>query len=172
MRASLFAASVAIVSQLCFASKSDGAPDPDIETVLERSRVIFGWPAADDIEAVVATAKQNANSLNATCYWPDIDYYDQNRANWLTFTHLGRVTPIIQAVTAPYSPVFEDAALLSKAHCALDVWLNRDFTNPNWWYQWIGVEVNLQSGFMMLGQNRTTAQEQAQLIEYSYNSAW
>jgi len=61
-----------------------------------------------------------------------------------------------------------------KMHCALGAWIFRvpHFSNPNWWYKWIGEEVDLQTMFLLLGTNRTSPVEQQTLTEFSYNSAW
>ena len=143
----------------------------DMATVRDRARHAFGWTSAD-IGATVASAMGFAKALNATCYWPDIDYFSTDRANWLTEAHLDRVETMVQALTTPGSPAFEDAALSTAAHCALGVWLARHFTNSNWWYQSIGTEILLQSTFLMLGTNRTSPSEQALLTKYSYDSDW
>lgn len=149
--------------------------DPDMDTVLERSRVLFGWPAPSGIAATVAAAKGWASSLNATGYWSDINYNDpQDRADWLAYQHVGRVVTMVQAVTVPGSPVFDDAALSASMHLALDAWIfhKPEFVNQNWWYQWIGVPLSLSTIFADLGTNRTTQEEQAQLTNISYQSAW
>lgn len=129
-------------------------------------------PAAAALPATVAQARSLLARLNATFYWPDVDYFDKTRANWLTIQHLSRVATLVQAVTAPASSAFDDAALLAGVSGALDVWLTRHFTNPNWWYAWIGAELILQGVFVMLGENRTTPQQQAALVLASFDSAW
>ena len=144
----------------------------DMETVRLRVLSLLLWPPVSSLPATVSAAVAAADKLNSTCYWPDVDYHDQTRANWLTYVHLERVFTITQAYATPGSTAFENATLGTALHCSLDVWLKRHWTNPNWWYQWIGVEIDLQGIYLMLGQNRTTTAEQAALIERSYDSAW
>jgi len=80
----------------------------------------------------------------------------------------------VQALTTPGSAVFEEPSWMEKMHCALGAWIFRAprFVNPNWWYVWIGEEVDLQSMFLLLGANRSTAAEQQALTAFSYSSAW
>jgi chondroitin AC lyase len=147
--------------------------DPDMDTV--SLRILQGqlWPPSDSLPGVATQAKALASGLNATCYWPNINYNDPgDRANWLTFTHLTNVHTMVQALTTPGSPSFEDPSLSSATHCALDVWLDRHFQNDNWWYSWIGNNLNLQGIYLMLSANRTSLAEQEALVKYSYDSAW
>ena len=89
-------------------------------------------PTDARLNTTVADARAYLARLNATYYWPDVNYTDQTRADWLTMVHLSRVATMVQAVSTPRSPAFDDAALLAGISGALDVWLARKFTNPNW----------------------------------------
>jgi chondroitin AC lyase len=162
---------LAAVSALLVLASSRSVVGDDMAVVRDRARHAFGWTTAD-ISTTVTAAKGFAKALNATCYWPDIDYFSTDRANWLTEAHLDRVQTMVQALTKPGSPAFEDAGISTAAHCALGVWLDRHFTNSNWWYQCIGTEILLQSTFLMLGTNRTSPSEQALLTKYSFDSSW
>jgi chondroitin AC lyase len=155
------------------ATKPSFFDDPDMDTVSLRLLQNQQWPSSESLPGVVSQAKALAASLNASCYWPTINYNDPgDRADWLTFTHLTNVHLMTQALTTPGSPSFEDPTLSSATHCALDVWLDRHFTNENWWYSWIGCNLNLQGVYLMLGNNRTTLAEQQSIVKYSYDSAW
>ena len=146
----------------------------DIETVRQRSLVLFCWPAASTLPAVASNARALAAKLNSSCYWPDINYSDKTAANWDVMNHLARLTTMAQALATPGSPAFEDAALSKSYHCALDVFLfaKPAYSNSNWWYKWIGISLQLQVQFLMLTLNRTTASEQASFVNFSYDSAW
>jgi len=107
------------------------AADDPFEPLRTRARELMCWPS--QVDATVAAAKAAAAALNRTCFWPDVDYNDPlDRADWRTFLHLGRTVTLIQAITAPGSPAFEDPALSTAAHCALDVWLAHGWVNQNW----------------------------------------
>jgi hypothetical protein len=135
MRAASAAAALVVLAS----ARGSLVVDPDMDAVLERSRQLFGWPAASEIPATVAAAKGWAASLNATGYWSDINYNDpHDRADWLAYNHVGRVVTMVQALTVPGSPVFDDPALSAKTHLALDAWIFYPGglrTNDNWWYQ-------------------------------------
>jgi hypothetical protein len=106
---------------------------PDFEVVRQRALQQFGWPPVDQVPAVAQQALEYQTLLNSTCYFKDVNYDDpHDRANWLTFNHLTRLTTMVQALTAPTSPVFQQPALSDSVHCALGVWLDRDFVNDNW----------------------------------------
>ena len=143
----------------------------DLETVRLAALALFCWPA--DIQSTVATALTLSTSLNATGYWSDIRYNDlHDRANWDTLNHLSRVTTMVQALATPGSSVFEQPALSSKAHLALGVWLEHRWTNDNWWYQWIGVPLQVGEIFLLLGENRTSPSEQSGLSSLNLEAAW
>ena len=126
LRAAVFACAIAT------------AAADDMDTVRARARTAFAWPAAHFLPSLAASARALAASLNASCYWPDIRYSDQTRANWGAAAHYVRVQTMASAYTAPGSPAFEDEKLGVPLHCALGVWLNRSprFTNPNWCAFW------------------------------------
>ena len=135
-----------------------------------KARERYCWTGS--LPDVVAAAQGYAKSLNSTCYWPDVDYFNKDRANWATDVHLARLQTMAEAITTPGSPVFESPEISDRMHCGLAVWLSHDWESPNWWWQWIGAGVQLQSIYLMLGANRTSAKEQQQMTDRSYYSAW
>jgi hypothetical protein len=162
----------AILATLALARAAAAAADPDIDAVAARSRAGL-WPLPDQLAGAAATARSYAGSLNASCFWPDINYNDPgDRAAWSTANHASRVSAMTQALTAPGSPAFEDAALTAATHCALDVWLTHNWVNDNWWYAWIGIPLDLSGVYLMLGANRTSDAEKAALTAISFQSAW
>lgn len=120
--------------QLAARAASEHDHDDPFELLRTRARTLMCWPPADALTATAAAAAAVAATLNTSCFWPDVNYDDpSDRADWRTFTHLARVVTMVEAITAPGSPAFEDARLSSAAHCALDVWLAHGWTNTNWW---------------------------------------
>ena len=107
----------------------------DFDTVKQRCLQQFCYPAAAALPSIVSSALSLASKLNATCYWPDINYNQQERANWDTINHLSRATTMAQALTTPGSTVFDNAALSKSYHCALGAYMFHKpaFTNPNWY---------------------------------------
>lgn len=146
----------------------------DVDVIRARARALF-QPPADDLPSVALQANKTLASLNSTCYFPDLNYYDSyDRANWDAINHLSRLNVMVQALTSPGSPSFDAPFLTTAVHCTLGAWIfhNPHFTNQNWWYFWIGEEVSLQSMYLLLGANRTTAAEKAALFEFSLHSAY
>lgn len=98
----------------------------DISIIRQRILEQMIWPPATSIPSLGPSALQIVQTLNSSCYWPDVNYQDQNRAIWLTATHLSRITTILQAYTVNGSTEQNNTKLLTAAHCALNVWLMRD----------------------------------------------
>jgi hypothetical protein len=116
------------------AATQERAPDP-FEVIRQRERALQ-WPAQQYLPGIITRANASLRTLNSSCLWPDIDYYDQSRAIWKAMDHLTRVTALVQATTTPGSPAFEDAALMAGLHCALLAWLTRTprWSSQNWWW--------------------------------------
>ena len=149
------------------------AEQDDLEKVRLATLAEFCWPAASALPTVVAQARAWASTLNASGLWPDINYNDPgDRANWQTLTHLDRVQSMAAALATPGSTAFEQPALSSATHLALGAWLEHRFTNENWWFSKIGIPLLCGCTFLMLGENRTSAAEQAGLISISLDADW
>lgn len=143
----------------------------DVQVIKQRF-LLQVWPAVSAVSGVAAAAQQEATALNASCYWPDINYEDQNRAVWPAINHLDRVNTMVQALTAPYSPLFNDTGLQTATVCALNVWLVRQFTNPNWWYAAIGTPTLIGNIFVMLGIESLTQQQVDAGVFLMLQAAW
>jgi hypothetical protein len=145
--------------------------DDDIDIIRQRVLEISIWPAQQYIPGIVKTVLNYSSTLNSSCYWPDINYADQGRAIWLTEQHISRITALLQAYTVNGSTERNNTNLLTAAHCALNVWLNRDWQNPNWWWNRIGVPIAITSHLLMLGDNVTSFELQ-KIKEISYRANW
>ena len=150
---------------------SSHAFNDDVSLVRQRILEQMIWPPASTIPSLGPAAIQNAKTLNNSCYWPDVDYTDQTRALWLTQIHLTRVTTMIQAYTINGSTEQYNTKLIIAAHCALNVWLTRDWQNPNWWYNQISVPIIVTSQLLMLGDHVTNF-EVEKIKQISYRANW
>ena len=146
-------------------------PNDDISIIRQRVLEQRIWPPRSSIPATVQSALMYQQTLNSSCYWPDINYMDQGRAVWLTVTHLVRVTTMLQALTVNGSTERNNTALLSAAHCAFDVWLVRDWQNPNWYWNRISIPLRTVNHLLMLGDN-VTSFELEKIKEISYRANW
>jgi chondroitin AC lyase len=100
-----------------------------------------------------------------------VNYTDQGRAIWLTAQHMSRITAMLQAYTVNGSTERNNTKLLSAAHCALNVWLTRDWQNPNWWWNRIAIPISATGQLLMLGDNFTSF-ELEKIKEISYRANW
>ena len=91
--------------------------------------------------------------------WPDVDYADRTRAGWKTLDHLRRTVVLACASAGPGGDPAMRRAMLS----ALDLWLERDFQNPNWWYNRIGAPRELAAICLLLGDDFTPARREKAL---------
>jgi hypothetical protein len=128
------------------------------------------WPGQENISLIIQQAISFNNTLNSSCYWPDIDYADQH-VHWATAEHMTRITIMLQALTINGSTIKNDTKILSSVHCALNVWLTRHFIHKFWWYNRIGIPLEATSQLLMLG-NNVTDFERKKIIEISYCSDW
>ena len=77
-----------------FTGAALAAPSADPFSVMrDRARELMCWPAHADLPGIAGVAKGFSASLNATCYWGDINYDDPtDRADWSTLMHLVRAS--------------------------------------------------------------------------------
>ncbi|MBR5871402.1 MAG: hypothetical protein IKZ09_10235 [Clostridia bacterium] len=77
---------------------------------------------------------------NEYVYFSDIDYAMQSPAIWDALDHLRRMqTKLVKMGEAAQA----DEQLMEDMRGALRYWLDNDFTNPNWWFNQIGMVSNL-----------------------------
>ena len=67
----------------------------------------------------------------------DVNYEDQSRGEWLTYQHLRRAAELSCAYVE--APSLKDAVL-----SAVHFWYLKDYRNPNWWYNDLGVPQKLR----------------------------
>ncbi|CAF1484138.1 unnamed protein product [Adineta steineri] len=146
-------------------------PNDDISIIHERVMELMVWPVKENISIVVGNAAVFTKTLNSSCYWPDVNYYDKGLDTWFTAEHVYRVTTMLQALTVNGSSLKNDPEIRASAHCALNVWLVKDWQNPNWYFNEIRIPLHLTSQLLMLGDNATSF-EIEKIEEISYRAAW
>ena len=129
-------------------------------------------PAPTAVPSVVSLARQWQSRLNSSCYFTDVDYLDQSRDVWATADHMARLLTMTQALTAPSSPLLNDSTLSVHVHCGLQVWCKRGFTNPNWWWNVIGIPLNAASMLLLLSVDRLSPAEVTALSRLTFNADW
>jgi len=111
--------------------------DPELRLILDRYVHSVLPPEGQPRRALDQLAEAYRKSLNPDGTWPDIDYKDASRAKWVTADHLQRV--LVMAKAAAMKHGWSDQALNTAVLMAFHLWLQRDFRNPNWWWNQIGI---------------------------------
>jgi chondroitin AC lyase len=166
-----FAIAILFLSFFPTSSISVPTPNDDIAIIRQRVLELTIWPTPDDIPTTVRDALLYSHTLNSTCYWPDINYYDKSIAVWSTGKHMYRITKMLQAITVNGSTIKNDPKIMAEVHCALNVWFINDWQNPNWWFNQIGIPLEATSQLLMLGDNATSL-EVEKIKEISFRAAW
>jgi chondroitin AC lyase len=78
-------------------------------------------------------------SQRADGTWPDLDYTSQIRSRWPARDHVERARDLAKAWALPGGLLQGDAAVRTAVLRALDHWLAKDYENPNWWHNEIGI---------------------------------
>src|ERR1700754_3812214 len=93
-----------------------GFAHAQVDTVLNRYREYLfrtaQFPKQGDV-------KQWMDSLDAQGQWPDVNYLDEERADWKVARHLKRIDEMALVWAYPKSPYYHDNAVLQKAFVAL-----------------------------------------------------
>jgi len=71
--------------------------------------------------------------------WPDIDYTDLTRGHWVARRHADRMRDMARVLNSKDPQAREDKGLREAAIRAYDHWISKDYRNPNWWQNEIGV---------------------------------
>ncbi len=112
----------------------------EIRTV--RDRFLSTLWEKDITEQAKAEADRIAASLVLTedgqcCFFPDVDYENQNRSEWRAAEHYTRLR---RALTLAGEQKFaSDDVFADRMIRGLRFWLVHDFKNPNWWHNEIGM---------------------------------
>ena len=83
--------------------------------------------------------------------WPDINYKSKRRGDWDTRVHLDRLGTLAVAYISPNSPYYHDSQVQKAVERGLDHWIRKDYKNPNWYNQEIGVPQRMLKVFMLMG---------------------
>lgn len=117
-------------------------------------RLVEGLSPPEDLEAVrlLVTSQQPDGT------WKDVDYSHQSRSAWKTMEHLKRLGVLARAWGLEESKLHGDSSVREAALRALDWWLEHRPRNPNWWWNCIGVPLQLAPSLLVL--RPTLSQEQ------------
>jgi chondroitin AC lyase len=139
------------IASLTTATEADQTLSHDSEATLQdleivRKRILDTMHVRITVEAV----QPILDTLQADGSWHGIDYQDQSRSGWSTCRHLSNVLLLTRAYRSPRSELRGDPKLRAAVLKSLDYWLERDFQNPNWWWNVIGVPRTLLPTALLL----------------------
>ena len=144
----------------------------DFAIVRENVRNIMLWPTSDQLSAILAQAAGNLSTLDRiTCQWPDLNYTTRGPENWHPVMHMFRISTMTAALTVPGGRI-NDTELVSAIHCALKVWIEQDWQNPNWWWNVIQDPLIASGILLMMGVERLNSEEVIAITDVSYRADW
>ncbi len=110
------------------------------------------------------------STLDGEGKWKDIDYLDQGRANWKTAAHMRRVFSMAKAWKCLPGGK-KKRKLLLGIRKALDFWFRNDFSNPNWWWNQIGIPKRLGLTFLLI-RREAKKEEKQKAIKVLKRAVW
>ena len=164
---------VFLVILLClpFASGSSTPINDEIDNIKQRVLELTVWPKPENVSDLVQRVLNFSATLNATCYWPDINYTSGVANNFPAEIHMFRISNMLRAYTVNGSSLKGDPKILAQVHCALGIWFEYDWRNPNWWFNQIGIPLEAGMQLLMLGNNATPT-ELANLQNITFRACW
>jgi len=129
-----------------FTPNRAGASSKDIETV-RKQYIEYRIGSAPGDKSIRAQLK----SLKPDGTWPDVDYADRDRSGWKTVNHLRRIEDLAEAYRKPGHSYAGKPELKSAIVKALKHWVDKDYKNPNWWYNNIGAPMSMANILVLMG---------------------
>jgi hypothetical protein len=83
--------------------------DDDIVIIRQRVLEWMAWPTKENISITAERAVNFTQTLNGSCFWPDLDYASVPVANWQAAVHIYRITTMVKALTVNGSSVQNDS---------------------------------------------------------------
>ncbi|MGJ8654504.1 MAG: polysaccharide lyase family 8 super-sandwich domain-containing protein [Opitutaceae bacterium] len=98
-----------------------------------------------------SAVKRYLNDIREDGTWADIDYTSQRRGNWPTRSHLDRLNNMASRYMDPASVLYQQQALKDAVLSGVGHWIEKDYRNPNWYNERIGVPYRLGSVLILMG---------------------
>ena len=136
-----------ISALLLAAAPVSGAAD-EFDAIIARQREIL---LAKPSSIPPATVEQWVRALDASGAWPDINYKDQQPADWSPRYHLDRVVTMCKALLQAQSPLRGNPQLATAIDRALDHWIALRPHCGNWWHNDIGTPGFMRDVIFLLG---------------------
>lgn len=127
-----------------------------MEKILENIKTLF-WKNRISTKATRKKASWEETLIREGkyAYFSDINYECQDIAIWDTLNHLYRMQEKLCSVGVEF---LKDGVLIEDMCAALNFWVEKDFQNPNWWFNQIGTVNTLSTLVIMLWEYLTDEQ--------------
>jgi chondroitin AC lyase len=140
-----------VISAAAAAGAAPLSATPGDLTVMRDRIVASLLPTGDDADHLMRSAKDVAALMTADHTWSDVDTTNAERNNWKLRTQLDRALLLAKAAALARRDGRPDPAIAQASVAALDYWIARDFKNPNWWWNEIGVPQLTGEAVLLLG---------------------
>jgi chondroitin AC lyase len=146
---------------------------PSSAIPLIRERYISSVLPADPVQTKTLEdlCAQYAETLGTDGSWSDVDYQSVARSNWSAADHLNRTLIMAKAAACDCKMGHPGQTLDANVLHALKHWTSRDYHNPNWWWNEIGVP-RLVGEIALLMQPRLSSDELSKVVEIMKRSDW
>jgi len=98
------------------------------------------------------TVKRHVAHLREDGTWPDVDYASRRRGGWPTARHLSRVLDLARAYAKPGHSMAGKPKVARAVRRALAHWVEKNYTNPNWWWMRIGMPRHVAPTLLLMGE--------------------
>lgn len=161
------AAFLMILVLMCLYGVDTVAAD-DLQVIRDR---IVNAKIPGNGESAARAAQDYMNTIQTDGSWADIDYAHKARSRWHTAEHVSRISTMTLAYADQKSALKDNTELLEKTLAALDYWLEKDFQNPNWWWNQIGIPRSLGVPLLIL-EDSLSAEQKAKAVALMKRSKW
>jgi chondroitin AC lyase len=154
---------MSILSLLCLSLSLQGfAADQKSEIALSKIHTAISADLLESFKPDVAANSEKVSSwiadnvLNAGAF-SDLDYDTQSGVSWGPTLHLGRIRLLSVFYQTPGQPHYRSPEVLETIKRGIYYFIRRDFKNLNWWFNEIGVPLNIGQTLLLMS-NELTAE--------------
>ncbi len=141
------------------------ASSSEIDTLT--ARLVGVWSLEEASSAVSDLSSQKSDGT-----WPDIDYTNRDRTNWIVASHLYRLRSMATAFNQPTHPAYGSVAMKNGVLKGLDAWFAKSPSSQNWFWNDIGPQ-NQLAPILLIMKPYLTAQQLKNGAEiFKYKSGW
>jgi len=158
-RTSVILAAVILLVTIANPTKAQGETMPANDLATVKKRIYQSLvPAIGEKNRSADQAHSYMKSMSPEGTWKEINYKDRTQSGWQTASHIDRLTAMAVAYRQPKGALAGNAALKKAIIRGLDHWLAKDYRNPNWWWEQIGVPMRIGKVLVLMEKDLTPDQ--------------